>query len=87
MLLEINSPSKKLPKLLASAFIGGVLPLVSIITTADKRAHRLMRYHWRSMAESAPPRVVIEAIERAGFREVECDTELDLFRAYVGRKT
>jgi demethylmenaquinone methyltransferase/2-methoxy-6-polyprenyl-1,4-benzoquinol methylase len=86
LLLDINRPSKRLPKLLAAAFIGGVVPLVSIVTTGDRRAHRLMRYHWRSIADSVPPEIVVEALERAGFREVECDAELDLFRAYLGRK-
>ena len=85
LLLEISSPSKKLPKLLASAYIGGVLPLVSIMTTGDRRAQALMRYHWRSIVESVPPAAVVDAMERAGFRGVECNTELDLFRAYLGR--
>jgi demethylmenaquinone methyltransferase/2-methoxy-6-polyprenyl-1,4-benzoquinol methylase len=86
LLLEVNSPSKRLPKLLASAFIGGVVPLVSIMTTGDRRAHRLMRYHWRSIIDCVPPEVVVEAMKRAGFREVECNAELDLFRAYLGHK-
>lgn len=86
LLLEINRPSKRLPKLIASAFIGGVVPLVSIMTTGDRRAHRLMRYHWRSIIDCVPPEVVVEALTRAGFRDIECNAELDLFRAYLGHK-
>jgi demethylmenaquinone methyltransferase/2-methoxy-6-polyprenyl-1,4-benzoquinol methylase len=86
LLLDISSPSRRLPKLLASVFIGGIVPLVSIVATGDRRAHKLMRYHWRSITDCVPPEVVVEAMERAGFREVECDAELDLFRAYLGRK-
>lgn len=86
LLLEIGNPSRGLPKLLASAFVGGILPLVSMMTTGDRRAHELMRYHWKSITDCVPPDVVVEALERAGFREVECDTELDFFQAYLGRK-
>ena len=86
LLLEFSNPRKRLPRLLASAFIGGVAPLVSIMTTGDRRAHRLMRYHWQSIANFPPPEFVIDAMTRAGFRAIECDTELDLFRAYLGRK-
>jgi demethylmenaquinone methyltransferase/2-methoxy-6-polyprenyl-1,4-benzoquinol methylase len=85
LLLEISTPRKKLPRALASAYIGGVAPLLSIVTTGDRRAHELMRYHWKSIVSCIPPEVVIDAMERAGFRNTVCRTELDLFQAYLGR--
>ena len=42
LLLEISHPRKRLPRALASAYIGGVVPLLSMVTTGDRRAHRLM---------------------------------------------
>ena len=86
LLLEFSNPRKRLPRLLASAFIGGVAPLVSIMTTGNRRAHKLMRYHWKSILNCPAPEVVIDTMARAGFRAIECDAELDLFRAYRGRK-
>ncbi len=54
--------------------------------TGDRRAHRLMRYHWQSIVVSAPPEAVVDAMASAGFREITRETELDLFRAFRGRK-
>ena len=54
--------------------------------TGDRRAHRLMRYHWQSIVVGLPPEGGVDAMASAGFRAIECETELDLFRAYRGRK-
>ena len=45
-----------------------------------------MRYHWESIVNFATPEAVVAAMQRAGFREIVCDTEMDLFRAFRGRK-
>ena len=86
LLLEIGHPCKRLPRALAAAYIGGVVPLLSMVTTRDRRAHQLMRYHWRSIVVSVAPDAIVAAMAKAGFREIEWETELDLFQAYRGRK-
>lgn len=86
LLLEIGQPRKRLPRALAAAYIGGVMPLLSMATTGDPRAHRLMRYHWQSIVIGVPPEKIVDAMAGAGFREIGWETELDLFSAYRGRK-
>lgn len=87
LLLEISTPSKSLPRALAKIYIGAAMPLLSMITTGDRRAHRLMRYHWRSIVSCVPREAVVDAMQRAGFSDIQCKTELDLFQAYRGRKS
>lgn len=86
LLLEIGTPQKKLPRTLAKIYIGGAVPLLSIMRTGDRRAYQLMRYHWKTIVASVPPEGVVNAMQRAGFCDIECRIELDVFQAYRGRK-
>jgi demethylmenaquinone methyltransferase/2-methoxy-6-polyprenyl-1,4-benzoquinol methylase len=86
VLLEISAPRNKLGRVLASAYIGGVVPLLSLLTTRDRGARTLMRYHWETIVNYVPPEVVMRAMGDSGFRGVDCWSELDLFRCYIGRK-
>lgn len=86
LLLEISAPRRKLTRILASAYIGGLVPVLSLMTTGDPRARALMDYHWETIVNSVPPDVIMQAMRDSGFREVGCRTEIDLFRCYIGRK-
>jgi demethylmenaquinone methyltransferase / 2-methoxy-6-polyprenyl-1,4-benzoquinol methylase len=86
LLLEIGTPRKQLTHMLASAYIGGIVPLLSLVTTGDPRARTLMRYHWETIVNCVPPEIIMRAMRDSGFHEVDCRTELDLFRCYIGRK-
>lgn len=86
VLLEISAPRGKFGRALASAYIGGLVPFLSLLTARDRRARTLMRYHWETIVTYIPPEMVIRAMADRGFRDVECWTELGLFRCYVGSK-
>lgn len=86
VLLEISMPRSKLNRMLASIYIGAIVPSLSLLRTGDPRARTLMRYHWESIVKCVPPEAVIQAMGEAGFRNVESRTELDLFRCYIGHK-
>jgi demethylmenaquinone methyltransferase / 2-methoxy-6-polyprenyl-1,4-benzoquinol methylase len=86
LLLEIGTPRKRLSRAFAKIYIGGAVPLLSIIRTGDRRAYQLMRYHWKTIVASMPPEGVVNAMQRAGFSDIECRIELDVFQAYRGRK-
>ncbi len=86
LLLEISTPRRWLTRILASGYIGSLVPLLSRLMTRDPRARALLRYHWETIMSSAPPETIMQAIRDSGFRDVECRTELDLFRCYIGRK-
>lgn len=87
VLLEISAPQKKLNRAVASAYIGGILPLLSLLTTRDPRARTLMRYHWETIVKYVPPEAVMNAMRVSGFHNVSCWTEFDLFRCYIGHKS
>ncbi len=86
VLLEISMPRNRMNRMFASIYIGGIVPFLSLLTTGDPGARALMRYHWESIVKCVPPEAVVHAMSGAGFRDVECRTELDLFRCYVGQK-
>lgn len=86
VLLEISAPGQRLHRVLAAAYIGGILPVISLLMTRDRSSRMLMRYHWRSIANFMPPAAVIQELEAAGFSLVRCDSEFDLFRHYTASK-
>jgi demethylmenaquinone methyltransferase/2-methoxy-6-polyprenyl-1,4-benzoquinol methylase len=86
VLLEISAPRKKLGRALAAAYIGGIVPVLSLLTTRDAQARTLMRYHWETIVNYMPPEAVLEAITESGFASVKRWSELDLFHCFVGRK-
>jgi demethylmenaquinone methyltransferase/2-methoxy-6-polyprenyl-1,4-benzoquinol methylase len=86
VLLEISAPGQLLHRLLAAAYIGGILPVISLLMTRDRASRILMRYHWRSIASFMPPAAVMQELEGAGFGQIRCDSEFDLFRHYTASK-
>lgn len=86
VLLEISPPRRRLGRALASVYIGGIVPLLALLTTRDRRARLLMKYHWETIVNHMPPEAVMAAMAENGFHAVDCWAEFDLFRCYVGRK-
>lgn len=86
LLLEISAPRRMLTRILASTYIGGLVPFLSLIATGDSRARALMRYHWETIVNCVPPHAIMQAISDSGFHELDCQTELGLFHCYIGRK-
>jgi demethylmenaquinone methyltransferase/2-methoxy-6-polyprenyl-1,4-benzoquinol methylase len=86
LLLEISAPRHKFARALASLYIGRIIPLMSLLTTRDRAARTLMRYHWDTILNYIRPEAVQEALAETGFQNVDCWSELDLFHCYVGQK-
>ncbi|MGH7051345.1 MAG: class I SAM-dependent methyltransferase [Acetobacteraceae bacterium] len=86
VVLEISAPRRILGRTLAWAYIGSIVPLLSLLATRDPRACMLMRHHWKTIANYVPPEAVTRVMVDSGFGGVDCWSEWDLFRCYVGRK-
>lgn len=86
LLLEIAVPRWRFGRVLAAAYIGAIVPFLSLLTTGDPRARELMRYHWETIVKCVPPEAIKRAMRDAGFQDVACRTELELFGCYVARK-
>jgi demethylmenaquinone methyltransferase/2-methoxy-6-polyprenyl-1,4-benzoquinol methylase len=86
LLIEISAPRRRLTRVLAAAYIGGLLPLLSLLMTRDRRARALMRYHWQTIANYMPPTAVLSLMAATGFQNPACTNYIDLFQHYTGRK-
>lgn len=86
LLLEIGNPTRRLNRALASTYLGRVVPFLCRWTSGQSRTRLLMRYHWHTIEHCVPPDIILRAMRDSGFRDIRCETDLDLFRSYVGRK-
>lgn len=86
VLLEISPPTNRVGKFLTGLFVGGILPVVSLVLARDRQAHRLMSYHWQTIAAYAPVEAVLHMMQQCGFVQERCASELDLFRFFSARK-
>ncbi|GLR66128.1 demethylmenaquinone methyltransferase [Acidocella aquatica] len=86
LLLEISAPRKRLSRILAAAYIGGILPLLSLLMTRERGSRALMRYHWKTIANCMPPDAIMRVLTESGFLNVRCVNEFDLFQRYTAQK-
>ena len=84
--LEITRPAHPVKRALLKFYLGRLVPLLGWLTTGQRDLQTLMHYYWDTIENCVPPETILEAIRAAGFAEVGCHIELDLFRAYFGRK-
>lgn len=85
LLLEVGRPSKRFSGILASAYLGRMVPLLSRWTTGAIEVETLMRYHWETIERCVPPETILSAMAASGFDAVRCKTDLDLFRSFIAR--
>jgi demethylmenaquinone methyltransferase / 2-methoxy-6-polyprenyl-1,4-benzoquinol methylase len=85
VLLEISKPTRAVSHALVSGYLGGVVPLVCRFT-AGRRTRTLVEYYWETIENCVPPNTILAAMAKAGFAELRCDVDFDLFRSYIGRK-
>jgi demethylmenaquinone methyltransferase/2-methoxy-6-polyprenyl-1,4-benzoquinol methylase len=62
------------------------VPVIARIGTGSQEAAALMKYFWATIAECVSPEVILAALTRSGFREVERRVFLGIFSEYVGLK-
>ena len=86
LILEIAHPTTPFKRAMLKFYLGRLIPLLGRLTTGQRDMQTLMRYYWDPIENCVPPETIIQAIRDAGFAEAGCDVELDLFRAYFGRK-
>ncbi len=85
-LLEITRPRGRLALLLLRLYMKGVVPTVTRLVTRHRETARLMEYYWDTIAACVPPEMILAALARAGFADVQRHTELGIFSAYTGTK-
>jgi demethylmenaquinone methyltransferase/2-methoxy-6-polyprenyl-1,4-benzoquinol methylase len=86
LILEIGQPKSRLRRTLISAYLGRIVPFLSRWTTGAQETQTLMRYFWDTVEQCVSKETILQALSEAGFAELRCDEDFDIFRAYVGRK-
>jgi demethylmenaquinone methyltransferase/2-methoxy-6-polyprenyl-1,4-benzoquinol methylase len=86
LLLEVSSPTRAVFKTTVAQYLGRGVPRLSQWVTRQPKVRSLMNYHWETMEDCVPPAVILETMERSGFRQLVCESWFDLFRSYAGRK-
>jgi demethylmenaquinone methyltransferase / 2-methoxy-6-polyprenyl-1,4-benzoquinol methylase len=85
LLLEITLPSSALGTLLARAYFGGIVPLLSRVATGSADTARLMRFYWDTIAHCVPPETILGCLARNGFAATRAVNN-GIFSEYVATK-
>lgn len=86
LVLEIGRPTKLLTRALMATYLGGLVPLICRWAARHSPAPLLMRYYWETIEQCVPPPTIMNAMRDSGFAKIDCKTDLDVFRSYIGRK-
>jgi demethylmenaquinone methyltransferase/2-methoxy-6-polyprenyl-1,4-benzoquinol methylase len=86
LLLEVSSPTRAVFKTTLAQYLGRGVPRLSQWVTRQPKVRNLMNYHWETMENCVAPPVILDAMARAGFVRLVCESWFDLFRSYAGRK-
>lgn len=84
--LEITRPEGKVPLLLLKAYMKGLVPLLTRLTTRHAETALLFEYYWDTIQACVPPDKVLAALDKAGFEGVNRRVELGIFSAYTGTR-
>jgi demethylmenaquinone methyltransferase/2-methoxy-6-polyprenyl-1,4-benzoquinol methylase len=86
LVLEIAKPTKRVNNAFLSAYLGGIVPLLSRWIAGRRIGGTLMRYYWDTIEQCVPPETILAAIRKAGFEDTRCTTDFGICRSYSGRK-
>jgi demethylmenaquinone methyltransferase / 2-methoxy-6-polyprenyl-1,4-benzoquinol methylase len=86
LVLEIARPTTRLKHAFLSAYLGGLVPLLSRWAVGRSVGHTLMRYYWETIEHCVPPEAIVAAMRDGGFDDTSCMTDFDICRSYSGRK-
>lgn len=86
-IMEISRPASRLARALLRFHIGAIVPLLARLTRSQAEVKRLWAYYGDTIEAALEPELILEAMRRAGFAEVNCTVSLGIFREYTGRKS
>jgi demethylmenaquinone methyltransferase/2-methoxy-6-polyprenyl-1,4-benzoquinol methylase len=86
LLLEIARPQGRIMHGLTSWYLGRFVPSICRLLMPRTSSAALMGYFWTTIEHCVPPGVILDELAANGFVEVDCDADVDVFRAYRARK-
>jgi demethylmenaquinone methyltransferase/2-methoxy-6-polyprenyl-1,4-benzoquinol methylase len=86
LLLEITRPSGRIATWALRGYMRALVPIAARWVTHRADTAQLWRYYWDTIEACIDPAQVIEALRRAGFRDVRRHVELGIFSEYTATR-
>jgi demethylmenaquinone methyltransferase/2-methoxy-6-polyprenyl-1,4-benzoquinol methylase len=86
VVLEISLPASRWGRVLLKAYMRAVVPLLARLVARRGDTALLWRYYWDTIESCIAPPQVVQALQRAGFTDVQRHVELGIFSEYTARK-
>ena len=84
--LELTRPANKAGAGIIRFYLRRVVPTLTRLRTRNAEAELLMRYLWDTIENCVPPALILDALDAAGFTDVNRVLSIGLFSEYTGRK-
>jgi demethylmenaquinone methyltransferase / 2-methoxy-6-polyprenyl-1,4-benzoquinol methylase len=84
--LEISPPERLYIRSLLRTYMRTIVPFAARFVARDREMPTLMRYYWDTIEACAPPRVILAAMNAAGFIEARRRVEMAIFSEYSACK-
>lgn len=86
LILEVTRPESNAARWLLRLYLRGVVPMASLLLTANRRAMELMRYYWESIDRCVPPGAILSAMERSGLRDAAVRRSMGVLTEYTAER-
>jgi demethylmenaquinone methyltransferase/2-methoxy-6-polyprenyl-1,4-benzoquinol methylase len=86
-ILEITPPPHWPGRMLLRAYMRGLVPLLTRLTTGRANSQVLWQYYWDTIEACLTPDQVMSSLSNIGFSEVKRHTELGIFSEFTAQKT
>jgi demethylmenaquinone methyltransferase/2-methoxy-6-polyprenyl-1,4-benzoquinol methylase len=87
LILEIARPANPLTRAALAAYLGRVVPLLSLVATAQSRTRTLLRYYWDTIENCVSPDVILRSLREAGLGDIRTTSQFQLLRSYAAKKS
>ena len=85
-IMEISRPRNRLLRGLLHFHIAVVVPVLARLTRRHADVQRLWAYYGDTIESALEPELILDALNRAGFTDVDCSVTMGVFREYTGRR-
>jgi demethylmenaquinone methyltransferase / 2-methoxy-6-polyprenyl-1,4-benzoquinol methylase len=86
LLLEITKPSNRFGAAMLKVYFNNLYPRLTRIFTGSEAARDMVKYYWETIEACVRPELILEALQRTGFRQVKRAGLLGVVSEYSGVK-
>lgn len=86
LILELTRPDSKIGYLFIKFYLHVIVPFIARIGSRTKDAEVLMKYFWDTIDSCVPPKMILETMQKAGFKNVKRHRVFSIFSEYIGIK-